>query len=547
VQEEGMGLPVAGRPEKKDSEKLLSLNIISQNVRGFRLSKECELFNRIKQRKIYAAVLQETWRCGNTTMKDPESGCVVLNHGPELKPCKRGALGVAVVLSPEAAIAWGRSGNKLVYFGERIICIRIQIEDEFEKTLRLFIVSAYAPDSSRPQIEKDNFTEQLQCCFDACDEEEIMIVGMDCNASIGIRSKHDEDNVGKDRVRGQYGVNYENIAGKELHALLGVNELAAATTFFKKRDYATWFHPASKKGHQIDHIIIRQRDMKRVIDAGFIGWRGVESDHQAVYIRLYVAKYLSKRRHGIKLGRIDRGRLLEEDTKQRFIDSVLTNVNALREERLDVVNNPTKISDLTILEKALQEASKEHLTSNSKAKPGWYKAHATVLEPLIRNRNTAQAAFNARPSDENKRRLHIARKMVKKEVLVAMKVWIESVVFDVNQLRIKGDITPKQAWDAVKLLKRGSDSKVPVPTMKFQKSDGTVTESPEEAAEIMIPYLKSTFSKVGKFDDEAVKRVPQRRNRPEMNKPPDFEEYKRALLKLNNNKAPGDDGNFAEL
>jgi hypothetical protein len=55
-----MGLPVAGRPEKKDSEKLLSLNIISQNVRGFRLSKECELFNRIKQRKIYAAVLQET-------------------------------------------------------------------------------------------------------------------------------------------------------------------------------------------------------------------------------------------------------------------------------------------------------------------------------------------------------------------------------------------------------------------------------------------------------------------------------------------------------
>ena len=36
------------------------------------------------------------------------------------------------------------------------------------------------------------------------------------------------------------------------------------------------------------------------------------------------------------------------------------NVNALREERLDVVDNPTKIFDLTILEKALQEASKEH-------------------------------------------------------------------------------------------------------------------------------------------------------------------------------------------
>ncbi len=53
-----------------------------------------------------------------------------------------------------------------------------------------------------PQIEKDNFIKQFQCCFDACDEEEIMIVDMDCNAFIGIRSEHHEDNAEKGRVRG---------------------------------------------------------------------------------------------------------------------------------------------------------------------------------------------------------------------------------------------------------------------------------------------------------------------------------------------------------
>ena len=63
----------------------------------------------------------------------------------------------------------------------------------------------------------------------------------------------------------------------------------------------------------------------------------------------------------------------------------------------------------------------------------------------------------------------------------------------------------------------------------------------------MTEYLKSTFSKEGTFDEEAVKTVPQKRYRPELDKPPDFNEYKTALSKLNHGRAPGDDGNFAEL
>jgi hypothetical protein len=35
--------------------------------------------------------------------------------------------------------------------------------------------------------------------------------------------------------------------------------------------------------------------MKRVRDAGFIGWRGVDSDHRAIYIRLNLARNLKRR------------------------------------------------------------------------------------------------------------------------------------------------------------------------------------------------------------------------------------------------------------
>jgi hypothetical protein len=73
--------------------------------------------------------------------------------------------------------------------------------------------------------------------------------------------------------------------------LLGVHELCAASTFFQKRRYETWYHPgAIWRGFQIDHFIVRQNDMKRVRDAGAMGWRGVDSDHYAVGSRLNLAR-----------------------------------------------------------------------------------------------------------------------------------------------------------------------------------------------------------------------------------------------------------------
>ena len=101
----------------------------------------------------------------------------------------------------------------------------------------------------------------------------------------------------------------------------------------------------------------------------------------------------------------------------------------------------------------MQEASKDTLTSTKKRKPGWYTARIEKLEPLIQSRNAAQAAYNASPTDGNKRRLQLARTYLKKEVVSAMKAWIESVVVNINGLH-KGangdgrDITAKEAWDA---------------------------------------------------------------------------------------------------
>ena len=76
----------------------------------------------------------------------------------------------------------------------------------------------------------------------------------------------------------------------------------------------------------------------------------------------------------------------------------------------------------------------------------------------------------------------------------------------------------------------------------FKTPDGNITSNSEEAAKVMGDYQASVFSKQGIFDPAAVDGVRQRPQRPEMDRPPTFEEYLSAVRGLNNNKAPGDDG-----
>ena len=172
----------------------LSVNFLSQNVRGLSQTKEQELVAGLVMKGTFAAMVQETWRTGRT-----------------------------IVLSPLTKRAWEQGGSKVHFFGDRIIAARLQLEDMVGKPLIIVLVSAYAPHSGSTLEEKEAFAGNLQACINICGPDEILIMGIDANASLGTRSAHDKQGAGRDRVRGTHGIKDENEAGKKLHTLLGVN------------------------------------------------------------------------------------------------------------------------------------------------------------------------------------------------------------------------------------------------------------------------------------------------------------------------------------
>jgi exonuclease III len=515
----------------------LTINIFSQNVRGLQRDEYVEESTRwMAQNNAFVTCMQETWKLGDTL--EETNSMLIMNHGPKEKLCKRGSLGVAIALSPDARKAWERAGSQRLYFGLRIIATRLRIIDNASRPLMIFLVSAYSPTGAAPQAEREEYAAQLQQCINSCRKGEVLVIGTDANASPGIRSKHDNKyEAGRDQVRGPFGANYQNKAGRELINLLGRNELCLANTFFKKRRYCTWTNPCNKLGHQLDHIIMRQRDLKRTRDAGYYGIPSKDSDHAAVRLRLAIGRNRKRKRvdeeSSIKT-RIDRGKLKIKEVREEFIHEVKAGFN-----------HPDNIKGKNFLQRlvgSLTGAAKATLSTDARRQPGWYEAAKDIITPAILSRNAAQTIFSATPkAAKAKIKLKEARSLVKKVVRDAERTWYKDKIDGINMFGPKSGtpMHPGRAWEAIKSMRKGKSVTKKIAPMALRKPDGEICSTPEENANVMKDYLSTVFSKTGTYDLSAVAAVRQRdpRKRLWMAKPPTDMETTTAIKKLGNEKS----------
>ena len=96
------------------------VSILPQNLRGLKkTSKEAEIILRIKERRLLAAIGQETWKAGREVREN--EGITFIEHELATKVCPCGSQGAAIALGPEAMKAWERAGSLSLAFGPRIL------------------------------------------------------------------------------------------------------------------------------------------------------------------------------------------------------------------------------------------------------------------------------------------------------------------------------------------------------------------------------------------------------------------------------------------
>ena len=95
------------------------------------------IIHTMKDRGIHAAALQETWAAVPPGRDNDEiDGFLIIRHGETVRSCNRGRLGVVIILSPIARLAWEARGELVRKDREgRVMAVDLALEGH--RTLRL--------------------------------------------------------------------------------------------------------------------------------------------------------------------------------------------------------------------------------------------------------------------------------------------------------------------------------------------------------------------------------------------------------------------------
>ena len=127
--------------------KAAAARLTGQNVRGLTTLKLEKLVQFMKEHRLLITCLMETWRVTKQGLEIKEiDGFLIIHHGETDKSCNRGRNGVAIILSPEARVAWEIGGSKESHGSNGwSLTVRIPLEG----SRFLMVCSAYAPTSGQ--------------------------------------------------------------------------------------------------------------------------------------------------------------------------------------------------------------------------------------------------------------------------------------------------------------------------------------------------------------------------------------------------------------
>ena len=425
---------------------------------------------------------------------------------------------MSIVLNKEGVAAWKAAGyEKHVNFGARVMALRLLFKDVNNKDVAVFLVSAYAPVGNAPDQEWDVYLDKLSSCMNKKRKGDILIIGSDCNSSVGCNTGNDDGPLGKN------GLSHTNASGLRFFSFLAMHQLKAATTWFPKRTYATWIHPRSKNPHQIDHFLVSNEMFPRILNAGQTK-QLLDSDHSAIMVTIRVMKRLKRNIDKRKqLLNLDYSMLLDSDVKQHFLDEVI---------RLTPPNDTPTYSNFAT---ALKSAAESSLPRKIRSQPDWFSEKQDTLLSLINTRNLYMQKVLQRRTRSNSANLRKARKQLKTAILDSKNDWLK------KPCQLLNNFGTKQAWDSIKKLK-GTLTKIkPSSTKQMKHSDGTLCSTPEENAEVFHLHFQSLYDREGTYDPDVLDDLLQHPFHNGLDHEPTDDEIRTATFKLRD-RAPGESG-----
>ncbi len=115
----------------------------------------------MQQKNIFAYAIQESWRLGNEI--SGKYGSYIIQHGSDSNPPKgHSSGGVAIILSPDAVRAWIKAGSCVLHFGNRILAVKLEMEDTTGKSVTVMFATAYSPIGAAQENVRQAFAADMK-------------------------------------------------------------------------------------------------------------------------------------------------------------------------------------------------------------------------------------------------------------------------------------------------------------------------------------------------------------------------------------------------
>ena len=102
----------------------------------------------------------------------------------------RGSKGVGIALSWKAQVAWERAGRPWWADSDRVVSVRLLVQTggHSSRPIGLLLISGYAPTSADTDADHATYFTALERALARAQLGDIVVAGVDANASIGCGS-----------------------------------------------------------------------------------------------------------------------------------------------------------------------------------------------------------------------------------------------------------------------------------------------------------------------------------------------------------------------
>ena len=418
---------------------------------------------------------------------------------------------------------------------ERILAVRLKCK---HNNMTIFVV--YAPTNEAEETEKDKFYQSLQSAIEKVPKRDVVIFLGDFNARVGKERK------GCEKVLGSFGYGERNGNGEKLLEFSAFNGLKVASTWFQHKDIhkVTWYHPDGVHRAAIDHILINQSLHAKVMDVRV--YRGAEISASLEF------------QHRLLIGKICvKPILLRKPKPLRFNSNITSSseeckeyARLIKEKYEEVTKGQVKSykDEWENFKVNIQEAAK-CFTKKDKKRSEWItektikivEAKRKVFKKMIKAEEKEKIILK----EEYKRITHEVRSSCRKD----KKEWWSKKAVEIENAAKLGD--SRNVYQTLKFL-RDANSK---PMKSLKSRDGKSLHTPEEMKDRWVDHFSCVLNQKSNRCDEVK---PEKEDGKDsdgnlslysllLTRPPDEKEINAALLRMKNNKAPGEDMITAEL